>query len=80
MPHGYVLHESFIWRDMIINFQNGDFLELKKEHPCGKKRFVVLYSGSDVKIRCTNCGREMLIPRIKLEKSIKKVIPGDGND
>lgn len=80
MPFGYVLHESFVWRKMIVNFQKGDLLELKKAHPCGNTLFVVLYLGSDVKIRCMNCDREMLIPRVKLEKSIKKVIPGENND
>ncbi len=65
---------------MIHNFVVGDALIMKKEHPCGGKRFLVLYAASDVKIRCMTCGREMLLPRIKLEKSIKLVIPGEEND
>ena len=52
----------------------GDILEMKKEHPCGGKRFTVLRAGMDFRIRCEKCGREVMVPRIKLEKNIKKVI------
>ena len=44
-----------------------DIVELKKDHPCGSRRWEVL--------RCTGCGHEVLAPRRKVEKSIKRVIP-----
>ena len=54
-----------------------DILELKKDHPCGSKRWQVLRVGMDFKIRCTGCGREVMLPRAKIEKNIKKVVkPG----
>lgn len=58
----------------IIKFSVGNVLELKKPHPCGEKLFKVLRVGSDVRIVCTGCGRDMTVDRIKLEKSIKNVI------
>ena len=58
----------------IIKFNVGNMLELKKPHPCGEKVFKVLRVGSDVRIVCTGCGRDMTVDRIKLEKSIKKVL------
>ncbi|MBR4071764.1 MAG: DUF951 domain-containing protein, partial [Clostridia bacterium] len=58
----------------IIRFSTGDILELKKPHPCGSKQFRCERGGSDIRIVCIGCGRDMTIPRIKLEKSIKKVI------
>ena len=58
----------------IIPFSVGDRLELKKPHPCGGRLFAVLRTGSDVRIRCILCGREVAVPRLKLEKSIKKVL------
>jgi len=64
----------------MLNFRTGDVLELKKIHPCGGKRFSVIFAGSDVKISCTTCGRELLVPRVKLEKSIKRVISGEDHD
>ena len=58
----------------IIRFTTDDLLELKKDHPCGTRIFSVLRVGSEVRIRCTGCGRDMVIERIKLEKAIRRVI------
>ena len=52
----------------------GDVLELKKEHPCGSRRWVGLRVGMDVKRRCEGCGHELMLPRSKAEKSIKRVL------
>lgn len=52
----------------------GDKLEMKKPHPCGNKVFTLLRLGMDFKIRCEKCGREVMVPRKKIEKNIKKVI------
>ena len=57
----------------IIKISVGDTLELKKPHPCGEKLFKVLRVGSDVRIVCNGCGRDMTVDRVKLEKSIKNV-------
>ncbi len=54
--------------------RSGDLIEMKKSHPCGGKIFRVLFAGSDVKIRCETCGHELILPRIKLEKSIKGIV------
>ena len=58
----------------IPRFSVGDTLELKKNHPCGEKKFTVMRVGSDIRIVCQGCGRDMTLPREKLEKSIKKII------
>ncbi len=57
-----------------MDVQVGDILEMKKPHPCGSRRFLVLRSGVDFKIRCTGCGHEVMVPRVKAEKNIKKII------
>lgn len=49
----------------------GDTLEFKKQHPCGGKHWLVLRVGMDFKLRCLQCGRELMLPRAKAEKSIK---------
>ena len=58
----------------------GDILLMKKEHPCGGKEFLVLRSGMDFRIRCKKCGREVMVPRVKAEKNIKKIVrePSEG--
>ena len=56
---------------MVINV--GDIVEMKKEHPCGGKRWQILRVGMDFKLRCLTCGHEVMAPRNKIEKNIKKV-------
>ncbi len=51
----------------------GDVLTMKKQHPCGGKMFKVLRVGSDIKISCMTCGHDVIVPRVKLEKNIKKI-------
>ena len=57
-----------------MDVRPGDILQMKKQHPCGSREFLVLRSGMDFKIRCTGCGHEVMLPRAKIEKNIKKVI------
>ena len=57
----------------ILKIEVGDILTMKKPHPCGYATFKVLRVGSDIRIVCTNCGRDLTIDRIKLEKSIKHI-------
>ena len=52
----------------------GDKLLMKKKHPCGCDTFTVNRIGMDFRLRCDKCGREFLIPRVKAEKNIKKII------
>lgn len=67
--------QSRVWKGRVgVDVRVGDILEMKKQHPCGEKRFLVLRSGMDFRIRCTGCGREVLVPRAKVEKNIKKII------
>lgn len=54
-----------------------DVLELKKEHPCGSRSWLVLRVGMDFKLRCQGCGHELMLPRNKVEKSIKKWLPAE---
>ncbi len=57
-----------------MDVQVGDMLEMKKTHPCGSKTFNVLRVGMDFKIECAKCGRQVMAPRSKIEKNIKKII------
>ncbi len=56
-----------------MNVNVGDILTMKKPHPCGCRQFEVLRIGADFKIRCTGCGREVMVARSKIEKNIKAV-------
>ena len=64
----------------ILKIALGDIVELKKNHPCGSKLFKIMRIGSEVRIICEGCGRDMVLDRIKLEKSVKKIVKGEEND
>lgn len=57
-----------------MDINPGDRAEMKKQHPCGGKIFLILRVGMDFKIKCEKCGREVMVPRNKIEKNIKRVI------
>lgn len=52
----------------------GDTLEIKKPHPRGSRQWQALRVGMDFKLRCLGCGRELMLPRVKAEKGVKKII------
>ncbi len=56
-----------------MDIQVGDTLIMKKNHPCGENRFLVLRIGMDFKLKCQKCGHEIMIPRSKAEKGVKRV-------
>ncbi|MBQ9086550.1 MAG: DUF951 domain-containing protein [Clostridia bacterium] len=58
----------------ILKFKINDLIELKKPHPCGSKIFKILRVGSDIRIVCQGCGRDMVLNRLKLEKATKKIL------
>ncbi len=51
----------------------GDLLTMKKPHPCGEHRWQVLRIGADFRMRCLGCGREVMAPRSKIERHIRKI-------
>lgn len=63
-----------------MDIQVGDVLTMKKEHPCGDKRWLVLRTGMDFRLRCMGCGHEVMGPRSKFERNIKTVLRKDGQD
>ncbi len=58
-----------------MNFSVGDIVQMKKTHPCGGTQWEILRTGIDFRIKCTTCGRMVMLPRTKFEKSVKKIIP-----
>ena len=62
-----------------MDLQVNDKVELKKIHPCGGKEWLGLRIGMDIKLRCLGCGHEIMAPRRKVEKSIRKVIKEERN-
>ena len=57
-----------------MDIQLNDVLVMKKEHPCGEKRWLVLRTGADFRLRCLGWGHEIMTARVKAEKNIRQVI------
>ena len=55
----------------------GDIIKLKKKHPCSSDTFKIARVGSDIRIICTNCQRDLTFERQKLEKTIKAIITAE---
>lgn len=62
-----------------MDIRLNDVLVLKKQHPCGSDRWRVLRVGMDFRLKCLGCGHELMVPRSKAEKSIKKVVREETN-
>ena len=63
-----------------MDIRIGDKLLMKKNHPCGNAVFTVTRIGMDFRLRCDGCGHEVMIPRVKAEKGLKKIIMVDGDN
>jgi hypothetical protein len=58
-----------------MNFELGDRLRMRKQHPCGNSDWEVVRLGADIGLRCEKCGRRVLLPRSEVERRIKQVLP-----
>ena len=61
-----------------LDINKGTKVIMKKGHPCGSNEWKVIRYGADVKLECLNCGRVVLLERVKFIKNVKKVV--DSND
>ena len=57
-----------------MDVQLKDILVMKKPHPCGERRWEVLRTGMDFRLRCLGCGHEVMLPRSKAEKGIRQIL------
>ena len=57
-----------------MDIQLGDILEMKKAHPCGEKKWLVLRTGADFRLKCMGCGHQIMIARKLVEKNTKKLV------
>ena len=57
-----------------VKLQPGMLVELKKPHACGANRWEIIRLGMDIKLRCTQCGRYVLLDRPVCERRVRKVL------
>ncbi|MFW6287787.1 MAG: DUF951 domain-containing protein [bacterium] len=56
------------------DYELGDVVRFRKEHPCGGDTWEIIRIGMDFKAKCTTCGRLIMLPRRKFEKSVKEIV------
>lgn len=54
-------------------YKLGSQVIMKKSHPCGSNLWEIVRLGIDVKLKCLNCGRVVMLPRIEFNKKLKKI-------
>ena len=57
-----------------MEYNIGDKVEMKKQHPCGSKEFEIIRIGVDFKFKCLGCEHIITVERQKALKMIKKKI------
>lgn len=55
-------------------YKLGSIVVMKKQHACGTNEWKVTRVGVDIKIKCINCGREIMLDRLEFEKKLRRVI------
>lgn len=58
------------------DYKLGDIVVMKKPHPCGHNEWEITRLGADIKIKCLNCGRSIMLLRPEFNKKLKKIIGG----
>ena len=58
----------------------GDVVEMRKQHACGNKEFEIIRVGMDIKLKCKNCSRVIMLDKETAQKRIKKFIKKSENN
>ena len=66
--------------NMNQNYELGSIVIMKKAHPCGTNKWEITRIGADIKIKCIECGRIIMLPRIEFNKKLKKVVNDEKED
>ena len=59
------------------DYKLGSIVIMKKQHPCGTNKWEIIRICTDIKIKCLNCGRTIMLPRVDFNKKIKKVVTNE---
>ncbi len=59
-----------------MDYEVGQIVKLKKKHPCGSQEWEILRVGADFRLRCTGCGRQIMVARRLVEKNTRGIRPG----
>ena len=55
-------------------YKLNDKVIMKKQHACGTNEWIITRVGVDIKIKCINCNREIMLDRLEFEKKLRRII------
>ena len=56
-----------------MEYNVGDIVKMKKQHPCGSNEWEITRIGVDFKLECQGCGHVITVERPKALKMITKI-------
>lgn len=56
-----------------MEYELGDIVKLKKQHPCGSSEWEIIRVGADFRLKCQGCGHQVMMPRRQVEKSTREL-------
>jgi hypothetical protein len=65
---------------MLPDLKLEDYVRMRKPHPCGGYEWKVIRLGADIKVECLRCGRQVMLPRRKLARRVKVVLPRESDE
>lgn len=57
-----------------MEIELGDVVRLRKQHPCGGDEWQVVRLGADIRIKCLNCHRQVLLERDIFERRVRALV------
>jgi hypothetical protein len=51
----------------------GDLVQMRKPHACGANQWTVVRTGVDIRVRCRQCGRTILMPRPEFLRAARRI-------
>jgi hypothetical protein len=59
---------------MEAKYSLGSKVVMKKPHACGTNEWTITRVGVDIKLKCNNCGHEIMMDRLEFEKKLRRII------
>ncbi|MDD6071263.1 MAG: DUF951 domain-containing protein [Clostridiales bacterium] len=57
-----------------MDFEIGQVIKLKKQHPCGTNEWEIIRVGADFRLKCRGCAHQVMVARKLVEKNFKGFI------
>ena len=59
---------------MLTEFRLNDIIMMRKPHACGTNEWKIIRTGADIKIKCLQCGRIVMLDRCDFIRAGKKIL------